>query len=93
MALLTKSDLQYDYSWTTLGDDDPKITGEPDSTLLNRHEGYEVVAFLNRLAAASKWTMKAYGLKAERLIREYLPGHLRSHAHVTQWLVDNWNNY
>lgn len=84
MALLTKSDLQYDYSWTALDPDDPKVTGEPDSTLLNRHEGYEVLAFINRLAKNKNWTTKASGLKVERLIREHLPGHLRSHAHVRQ---------
>ena len=50
MALLTKSDLQFDYSWTALGDDDPRIIGEPDSTWSNRHEGYEVLAFINRFA-------------------------------------------
>jgi hypothetical protein len=93
MALLTQHDLQYQYSWTALGDDDPKITGVPDSTLLNRQEGYEVLAFINRIAARSNWTTKAYGLKAERLIRNDVPGHLRSHAHIWQWLADNWNNY
>jgi hypothetical protein len=42
MALLKESDLKYKYSWTTVDDDDPRLTGKPDSTLLNRHEGYEV---------------------------------------------------
>lgn len=52
MGLLTKSDLKYEneYSWKAIGDDNPKITGVPDSTLLNREEGYEVLAFINRFA-------------------------------------------
>ena len=93
MALLTKHDLQYQYSWTALGDDNPKITGVPDSTLLNRQEGYEILAFINGIAADSGWTTKAPGLKAERLIQQNVPGHLRSHAHIRQWLADNWHKH
>tara|TARA_B100000700_G_scaffold317273_1_gene408372 strand:+ start:288 stop:476 length:189 start_codon:yes stop_codon:yes gene_type:complete len=44
MAKFKNSDLKYgDYSWTVYGDDDPKITGKPDSTLFSRKEGYEVI--------------------------------------------------
>ena len=51
MALMTKSDLEYDdYSWTAYGDDDPEVTGEPDSTLFNRNEGYEVLYLINKMA-------------------------------------------
>ncbi|MCF8120404.1 MAG: hypothetical protein K9L83_09375 [Deltaproteobacteria bacterium] len=43
MDLMDKSDLIYDdYSWTAYGDDNPKVSGEPDSTLLNRKEGYDL---------------------------------------------------
>lgn len=93
MALLNRSDLQFQYAWSALSPDDPRITGKPDSTLLNRHEGYEVLSFLNRLAHASKWDTKSPALKAERLIKNHLPGEVRSHKNVWQWLVDNWNRY
>jgi hypothetical protein len=93
MPVLTTSDLQFKYSWTAIPPDDARVTGVPDSTLLNRGEGYEVLAFLNRLATVSKWTDKASALKAERLIHTNLPGDVRSHAHVWKWLVDNWSNY
>ncbi len=93
MPLLTKADLQSEYSWSAIPPDDARVTGIPDSTLLNRNEGYEVLAFINRVAAASNWTGKAPGLKAERLIKTNLPGTTRSHAHVWQWLIDNWNKY
>ena len=45
MGLLQKSDLLFknEYSWNALIGDDPRITGEPDSTLFNRNEGYEVL--------------------------------------------------
>lgn len=93
MPLLSKADLAFQYSWTAIPPDDARVTGRPDSTLLNRNEGYEVLAFINRMAVASKWTAKAPGLKVERLIKNHLPGTTRSHANVWQWLVDNWNNY
>lgn len=90
MALLGTRDLQFQYSWTAIAPDDARVTGVPDSTLLNREEGYEVLAFLNRLAQASKWTNKTPALKAERMIKNHLPGNIRSHTNVWRWIVDNW---
>lgn len=49
MAIMKSSDLQYEYSWKAIKPDDPKVSGKPDSTLLNRGEGYEVLPFINRL--------------------------------------------
>lgn len=93
MPLLQKSDLQYEYSWSVVAPDDPKITGKPDSTFLNRSEGYEVLAFINSFAVRNNWKQKASGLKTERLIRKHLPGDTRSHSNVKKWLVDNWSMY
>ena len=56
------------------------------------HEGYEVLAFLNRMANASHWVNKEPALKAERLIREKLPANVRSRQHVWQWIADHWND-
>lgn len=93
MPLLTKSDLKYEYSWKAIEPDDPKVTGKPDSTLLNRGEGYEVLPFINRFAETHKFKQKESGLKTERLIKEHLPGDTRSHKNVNKWLVDNWKKY
>lgn len=93
MSLLERSDLKFKYSWTTIHGDNPKITGIPDSTLLNRGEGYEVLAFINRFSVTNKFQHKKSGLKVERLIKENLPSNMRSHAHVRQWLVANWESY
>ena len=46
---ILKSELQYKYSWTAYGDDDPEVTGTPDSTMFSRREGYEVIYLINKL--------------------------------------------
>lgn len=77
------SELFYrDYKWTAHPDDNPKVTGPPDSTLFNRHEGYEVLYLINHLPVSSQ----AEGQKAEKLIREKLPSTIRSQVDVKTWL-------
>lgn len=92
---ITAEDLQYKYAKSAIPPDDPRRTGKPDSTLLNRGEQYEMLDFLNRFASTTKYSDdKPFGrneaLKAERLIHTSLPGDVRSHAHVTDWLRKNW---
>lgn len=93
MALLQKSDLLHNYSWTALKGDDPRLTGIPDNILLARHEGYEVLPFINRFAEEQKWKQKVSGLKLEWLIQKHLPADIRSRANVRAWLIQNWKTY
>lgn len=93
MALLQKSDLKFEYSWTVITPDNPKVTGKPDSTFLNRGEGYEVLTFINTFAADNNWKQKESALKVERLIHNYLPSDVRSRANVKKWLIDNWQKH
>ncbi|MAZ26672.1 MAG: hypothetical protein CL868_06290 [Cytophagaceae bacterium] len=93
MALITKSDLYYkDYSWTTISGDNPKITGEPDSTLLNRKEGYEILYFINKLADIHGLKETRSGNKIEKMIREEVPGDVRSQEKIKSWIEQNWEN-
>ncbi len=92
MALYSKSDLVYqDYSWTVYSNDNPKITGEPDSTLLNRKEGYEILYFINKFASIHGLKEKASGEKIERMIREKVPSNIHSQENIKEWIVENWN--
>ncbi|MGR2704613.1 hypothetical protein [Vibrio campbellii] len=90
MALIKKSDLQYNYSWTTIPGDSSRVTGKPDSTRFSRNEGYEVLYLINTLA--SEWNFKkvASALKIERLINDHLPSNIQSQEKVKQWIYDNW---
>ena len=85
MTIISRSDLQYTYEWSAIAPDDPKLTGRPDDAPFNRHEGYEVLAFLNFTAADTEGARKA-----ERLIREHLPSDIRSRRRVLDWLIENW---
>lgn len=91
MALISRADLYYnDYKWTAYPTDDPRVTGKPDSTLLNRHEGYEVLYFINKFAENHNLKEKASAAKMEKMIRNELPSTTRSQENVMSWIVDNW---
>ncbi len=87
---LKKHDLQYSYPHSTAGGDDPTKRGEPDSSMLNRHQWYEMLYFVNKFANTVGNSRKDVAQKAERLIHTKVPGNLRSHAHVSDWLRGNW---
>lgn len=90
--MFNKSDLKYsDYSWTAYGNDDPKVTGEPDSTLFSRKEGYEVLYMIRKLMKNKGLSSSSSGQKAEEMIHEHLPSNVRSQKNVMDWLLDNWS--
>lgn len=92
MSFYTKTDLIFqDYKWTAFPSDDPKITGTPDSTLFNRHEGYEVLYLINKLASIWGLKQKGSGEKMETMIRKNLPSDIRSQANVRAWIHSNWD--
>lgn len=93
MSLLTKSDLIYTYSWNAINGDNPKISGEPDSTLVNRYEGYEILYLINKLSQIYNFKKKASGLKLEKMINNNLPSDIRSQINVKKWIKENWDNY
>ena len=89
MGPMTKGDLQFSYPDGPTAGDDPARRGIPDSTLLNRHEWYEVLYSCNSWSGGSLAT----ALKCERLIRHHLPAHIRGHGAVLTWLRANWRQY
>lgn len=91
MALITKSDLYYtNYSWTAISGDDPRVSGEPDSTFLNRNEGYEMLYFINKFCEIYDLKQKSFATKVERMIKEELPSDIRTQKNIQNWLEENW---
>jgi hypothetical protein len=97
MSTLSSQDLIYTYSWNAIAPDNPHFTGSPDSDLLNRREGYEVIKFINHFSAthkiAERSLTKADALKVERMIHTALPGTVRSHTKVTEWIRSHWSQH
>lgn len=92
----TQSDMFFkDYDWKAKYEkDDPKVTGEPDSTLLARHEGYEVVYFVNACARTWNWkeNNKVAYRKLERILR-IVPTNIRSQKSIKTWIEENYKDY
>jgi len=102
LSPLKRADLRWDYAVPpdalralALYGDDLTNRGEPDRSLLNRHEWYEMLYFVNKFAnehSASNANPMEVAWKAEHLIHTKLPSHLRSHQHVEDWLMAHWND-
>jgi hypothetical protein len=92
MANFKRSDLKLHYSWTASSEgDNENIIGFPDNVLLDRNEGYEVLPFLNRYMTDKGWKEKSTLNKLEVVLRDKLPGAIRSHANIKKWLNDNFS--
>lgn len=91
-----KSDMVYkDYKWTAGADNDnPNITGKPDSTMLNRSEGYEMLYYINRLAYLWGWSKDNIPpmQRLEKIIREMVPSNIRTHGGIRQWIQNNYSS-
>ena len=82
-----------DYSWTAYRGDDSHVTGEPDSTLLNRKEGYEVLYFINMYARNHFFSQFFQFRKIEIMIRANVPTEIHSQKGIYEWIQANWNKY
>jgi hypothetical protein len=101
MYRFSRSNLYYsNYLWRTTEGDSAKVTGFPDDVFLNRHEGYEVIYFIDRFVnwqiswkSESDQKKKELGNKIEKMIHDHLPSDIRSHKKVYEWIVANWAIY
>ncbi|OOQ57360.1 hypothetical protein [Mucilaginibacter pedocola] len=86
MANFTAQSLKFPgYKHTALPDDDPRTTGKPDSTLLNKGESYEMVYFINRYMTKKRWTLRDTFQRIETFIKTDANVH-KSHAFWTSEL-------
>ncbi|WP_445370022.1 hypothetical protein ACH518_00870 (plasmid) [Methylomonas sp. HW2-6] len=90
MPLINKSELNYRYSWTAIPGDNPKVTGEPDSTRFSRNEGYEVLYLINKLAEIWGFKKLASAHKMEKMIKNELPSDIQTQKGVKDWIKANW---
>jgi hypothetical protein len=94
MALYSQKDMVFkDYSWTVFSNDNPKITGEPDNTLLNRKEGYEILYFINKFISIHEINDIETCHKIEIMIRKFIPTNIHSQKTIQIWIESHWYNY
>lgn len=90
--MFKQSDLIFKYNWRHDKDDNPLLINFPDSDLLDRNEGYEVLYFIRKIMDKYQLTQINSGKVIEILIHEYLPGSIRSQKNVEKFITDNWNS-
>lgn len=86
-----------DYVWSTkYTKDDPRVTGQPDSTLLSRKEGWEMIYFVNKLAQIWGWKDSIHPRsyqKIERSIREYVPSTIRTQKDIQSYIETQYQGF
>ena len=92
-----KSDMYYNnYSWTAINGDDPRVSGEPDSTLLNRSEGYEMLYFVNKFIEKHPYmpggNPNRAGRVIEFIIKNRISTDIRSQKNIEDFIVEYWNS-
>jgi hypothetical protein len=92
MARLTKDDLCEEYTWGEIHPEDPKVSGEPDTTPFDAMAGYEVLYLINAMMRDWDLLSKKSGHKMERMLKD-LPGEIDSQEEVKAWVKDKWRTY
>ena len=88
----SRSDLIFDknYTWQAARNDDINITNSPDSDLLNRKEGYEVLYFIQQFLKKRGLRGVKRGKRIEILLQNYVPASVRNRADIETWLDENF---
>lgn len=91
----TRSQMVYkDYKWNArAGHDNPRFIGAQERAMLNRSEGYEMLWFINSLAKTWSWTniSQSSYQHLERIIRENVPGDIRTHNEIRKWIASRYD--
>jgi hypothetical protein len=84
---LTKGDLIFNtYDWPDYPEHDPRVSGVPDTTPFNRHEGPEVIHMIEEICALLHIMVKDSARSIEIQIHNELPSNVRSQVNVLNWV-------
>lgn len=74
---------------------DPRISGIPDETELDRRSLPEMLYFINYCYQAWNWPQesKEPGRKIEVLIRNYIMSDVRTQQDLLKWIQTHWKHY
>ena len=92
MAYTRKDMVFFNYGWKT--SEKPHESGVEAQTELNRDEGFEMLNYINGLAKTWGWhTDNLTSFRhLERIIRNEVPGDIRTHADILAWIEDHYTN-
>lgn len=93
MPLLDRSDLKYDYTWSTepakAPRSDMRSERETESKLFRREDGEEVLQFINDFSEQYGIETKEDALEIERVLRDELANEDMTQRDVQLWLHDH----
>lgn len=92
MSIIQKSDLKYDYDWSTSGATKPrKFSTEsgPKTKLFSIEEGQDILSFINKYADLRDIVSKEEALRIESLLQEKLEKDNMTRDEARKWL-DNY---
>lgn len=92
MPIINRSDLKYDYSWSTKPSDHPrKTTTETDSQsrVFRSNDGDEILSFINTYAESHNIDSKQKALEVEEKIRGQLNKGEMTRGEIQAWLQNN----
>ncbi len=82
---------EQNYTWQAAGNDQAKITNSPDSDLLNRKEGYEVLYFIQQFLKKRGLRGIKKGKRIEIMLKNYVPASVRNRTDIESWLDENYD--
>lgn len=93
MPLIDRTDLQYDYSWSSKPGNNPRnnpaASGSTKSSLFRRDEGDEVLSLINDYAKEHDIVDRQEALRIESVLREKLEDKEMTREEVRAWLNQN----
>jgi hypothetical protein len=88
MPMFLRSDLIGFYNWTADGANNPKLQAEPDSSLLDRTDGHQILYMIRKIMEIERRTGVDAGQEIEMMIK-VAPVHLQSQEEVMNWIASN----
>jgi hypothetical protein len=93
-SVITRDQLQFkDYNWGTYGDDDARVSGSLNESVLSRSEGYEILYFINKFCEVHQLNALSSAEKIERMLRDSIPRSRKSQKTIQKWIVNNWRDH
>ncbi|MCX4029858.1 hypothetical protein H0A36_02695 [Endozoicomonas sp. SM1973] len=86
MSVINKRALKYIYHWKTKSNDS-RLKGNLGANLFNKHEGYEVLSLINKIAKSENYS-KDDALVIEKLINRHFHANNISQSKVSHWIKE-----